>query len=77
MQELDGLIDRNKGYTLKALAKVLGLRETRSLRKELERYGVWGTTVCRQTIYVGEAILLALASHASCDLPEDAGEDHG
>jgi hypothetical protein len=70
-QELDGIIDRNRGYTLNALSKLLGYRETRTLRKDLERIGVWGTRLGRQTIFVGEAILYALAHNATCDQEGD------
>jgi len=71
-QTLDGIIDRNQGYTTKSLAKVLGYRETRSLKRDLERLGVWGTRLGRQTIFVGEAILLALANAA--EAPPAGGE---
>lgn len=38
---IDGTIRDNEGYTLKELAKRLGYRETRTLKKRLEERGVW------------------------------------
>jgi hypothetical protein len=71
-QELDGIIDRNRGYSLTALAKILGYRETRSVRRDLEDIGVLGTRLGRQRVYVGEAILHALAIRAESVLEGDA-----
>ncbi len=63
----DGVLEADKLYTLRKLAKKLGVRDTRRLRRVLIRYGVWGVTVCRRRVYIGADIIAAFGNHAGPD----------
>jgi hypothetical protein len=67
MSEHDGIIDASKVYTTKALARILGFRQARTVEEKLRTRGVevddWGRGA---TLVSGQLVLLAIERNGKC-----------